>query len=114
LLADWTRTIEIDRLEKRWPGATVSVEVPITQSLANGQILSGRIDLLVESESGWILIDHKAGGQNSSQWQKLAAGYGGQLAAYGAAIEASTRRPVSESWLLLPMSGFALRVKTPA
>jgi ATP-dependent exoDNAse (exonuclease V) beta subunit len=101
-------------LAKRWPGAKVYVEVPITQSLANGQMLSGRIDLLVESESGWILIDHKAGGQNSAQWKKLAAGYGGQLAAYGAAIEASTRRPVSESWLLLPMSGFALSVKTPA
>jgi ATP-dependent exoDNAse (exonuclease V) beta subunit len=97
-------------LGKRWPGAKVYVEVPITQSLTNGQILSGRIDLLVESESGWILIDHKAGKQNSSQWQKLAAEYGGQLAAYGAAIEASTRRPVSESWLLLPISGFALKV----
>jgi ATP-dependent helicase/nuclease subunit A len=97
-------------LEERWPDAEPLVEIPITQGLENGQIMNGRIDLLLKTTTGWILIDHKSGAQNSTQWDKLAAGYGGQLAMYGAAIKAATAVAVAESWLVLPVAGVALRV----
>jgi ATP-dependent helicase/nuclease subunit A len=76
--------------------------------------MSGRIDLLLKTQSGWILIDYKSGAQNSSQWNILAATYGGQLAAYSAAIEAATSLPVLETWLVLPVAGAALKVQTEA
>jgi ATP-dependent exoDNAse (exonuclease V) beta subunit len=49
------------------------VEIPVSQLLSNGQIMIGRIDLLLKAENGWILIDYKSGAQNSSQWDILAA-----------------------------------------
>jgi ATP-dependent helicase/nuclease subunit A len=97
-------------LKARWPNAKATVEVPITRVLKNGQVLSGRIDLLLRTDDGWILFDHKSGAQNSSQWDNLAANYGGQLAAYSEAIEVVTGVPVKETWLVLPVAGVALRV----
>jgi ATP-dependent exoDNAse (exonuclease V) beta subunit len=82
--------------------------------LNNGQIINHRIDLLLKTKAGWILIDHKSGAQNSTQWDKLAAGYGGQLAAYGGAIGAATGVSVVESWLVLPIAGAALSVTPTA
>jgi ATP-dependent exoDNAse (exonuclease V) beta subunit len=101
-------------LKERWPDAQILVEVPVTQVLGSGQVMSGRVDLLLKTKSGWILIDYKSGAQNSSQWDILAATYGGQLAAYGTAIETATSVSVRETWLVLPIAGTALRVKTAA
>jgi ATP-dependent helicase/nuclease subunit A len=99
-------------LTTRWPKAPVVVEVPFTQTLAGGQLMNGRIDLLLKTDQGWILFDHKSGSQNSTQWAKLAASYGGQLAAYSDAIEQVTGIAVLETWLLMPVAGAALKVKT--
>jgi ATP-dependent exoDNAse (exonuclease V) beta subunit len=101
-------------LAARWPDAEPLVEIPIAQVLDNGQIINGRVDLLLKTNVGWILIDHKSGAQNSTQWDKLAAGYGGQLAMYGAAIKAATGVSVVENWLVLPVAGVALRVTPTA
>jgi ATP-dependent helicase/nuclease subunit A len=98
-------------LDERWPNAKAAVEVPITRVLKNGQVLSGRIDLLLKTDDGWILLDHKSGPQNRSQWDNLATDYGGQLAAYRAAIEAITGIPVKETWLVLPVAGAGLRIE---
>jgi ATP-dependent exoDNAse (exonuclease V) beta subunit len=99
-------------LQERWPDAAHFVEIPVTHVSGKGQLMSGRIDLLLKTQSGWILIDYKSGAQNSSQWNILAATYGGQLAAYSAAIEAATSVPVLETWLVLPVAGTALKVLT--
>ncbi len=82
--------------------------------LNNGQIINHRIDLLLKTKAGWILIDHKSGAQNSTQWDKLAASYGGQLAAYGSAIKAATGVSVVESWLVLPVARATLKVTPTA
>jgi ATP-dependent helicase/nuclease subunit A len=99
-------------LKARWPSAKALVEVPITQLLAGGQVMNARVDLLLKTDQGWILLDHKSGSQNSAQWATLAASHGGQLAAYSAAIEKVTGIRVLETWLVLPVAGAALKVKT--
>lgn len=99
-------------LKSRWPGAALFVEIPVTQTDADGRILAGRIDLLLATDQGWILIDHKAGRQNRSRLDHLALAYGAQLAAYRHAIEAATRTSVIESWLLLAVSGVGVRVES--
>lgn len=98
----------------RWPGAEMLVEVPISQVLMNGQVLGGRIDLLLRTKGGWVLLDHKSGSQGSAQWDSLAASYGGQLASYSAAVEAVTGIPVRETWLVMPVAGTALRIEKGA
>ena len=98
-------------LGERWPGASSSIEVPISHVLGNGQCISGRIDLLIRSPTGWILFDHKASAQGSAQWDALAEKHAGQLAAYGEAIEAVTGVPVTETWLVLPAAAAGLRIE---
>jgi ATP-dependent helicase/nuclease subunit A len=99
-----------DWLTARWLGATSWVEVPVSQSLANGQRLAGRIDLLLRTADGWVLLDHKSTSQSRQQAAELATQHGGQLAAYRDAIEAVTHLRVTETWLVLPVAGAAIRV----
>jgi ATP-dependent exoDNAse (exonuclease V) beta subunit len=101
-------------LKERWPDAKMLVEIPVSQLLGNGQFMSGRVDLLLKTENGWLLIDYKSGAQYSSHWDILAATYGGQLAAYSAAIEVATGVAVRETWLVLPVAGTALKVEIAA
>ncbi len=99
-----------DWLKARWPGAKPWVEVPVSRSLANGQRVAGRMDLLLRTTDGWVLLDHKSTSQSRQQAADLAARYSGQLAAYRETIEAVTQLPVKETWLVLPVAGVAIRV----
>jgi ATP-dependent helicase/nuclease subunit A len=99
-----------DWLVSRWPGAAPLVELPMTRRMANGQIVNGRSDLVLRTETGWILLDHKSTPQGSSQWEDVANAHAGQLMAYGEVLEAASGLPVLETWLVLPVAGAALRV----
>ena len=100
-----------DWLASRWPGAAPLVELPMTRRMANGQIVNGRSDLVLRTETGWILLDHKSTPQGSSQWEDVANAHAGQLMAYGEVLEAASGLPVLETWLVLPVAGAALRVR---
>jgi ATP-dependent exoDNAse (exonuclease V) beta subunit len=97
-------------IANRWPGATASAEYPVQEILDSGQILNGRIDLLLDTTDGWILIDHKSSQLSAAHWEQLANEYGAQLASYAHAIGAATSRNVTETWLLLPVAGGAVRL----
>jgi ATP-dependent exoDNAse (exonuclease V) beta subunit len=99
-----------DWLKVQWPGAMPWAEVPVSRSLANGQRVVGRIDLLLRTADGWVLLDHKSTSQSRLQAAELATQHGGQLAAYREAIEAVTHLPVQETWLVLPVAGAGIRV----
>jgi hypothetical protein len=102
-LHDWIRA--------RWPGAFLSAEYPVQSVLDSGQVLSGRLDLLLQTTDGWILIDHKSTQLAPDHWEQLASEYGAQLAAYANAIEKASGRPVLESWLFLPVAAGALKLE---
>ena len=89
----------------RWRDARAHAEIPVEALLDTGQILQGRIDLLLETSEGWVLIDHKSSQLGAEHWDELAVEHAGQLAAYAAAVERATQRPVVESWLFLPVAG---------
>ncbi len=105
---------QIDSLHQwigqRWPKFTAHAEYPVQSTLLNGQILNGRIDLLLDTPEGWILLDHKSNPQGSSTWDDLARKHAGQLDAYSDAIERSTGRSIVERWLFLPIAGGGIRV----
>ena len=86
-------------------------EVPVESRLANGQILTGRIDLLVDTREGGVLVDHKASAQPREKWPEVAAQYAGQLAAYAEAIERASGKKVIERWLFFPVAAGAVRVE---
>jgi ATP-dependent exoDNAse (exonuclease V) beta subunit len=99
-----------DWLNCRWPAAKPHAEIAVQSTLANGQVLNGRIDLLLDSMEGWVLIDHKSSQLAPEHWDQLANEYGAQMAAYAKAIEKASGKPVMEQWLYLPVSGGGVRL----
>ena len=47
-------------LQTLWPSSALHVEVPVESSRGDGSYLRGRMDLLVETNDGWILVDHNS------------------------------------------------------
>jgi ATP-dependent helicase/nuclease subunit A len=91
-------------LDKMFPGATYFKELPV-QMLKEGQIYSGTADLVLETEDGLILIDHKSfqGGENT--WEKKYIENYGQLLAYKEMLEKSFEKPVIKAFIHFPIAG---------
>ncbi|MCY3620327.1 MAG: UvrD-helicase domain-containing protein [Gammaproteobacteria bacterium] len=78
-------------LEDRFQVTSVQVEVPILHALDDGRVVRGFVDVLAETEKGWLVIDHKSSPQPPSKWPEEAMKYSGQLATYRAALIAAGR-----------------------
>jgi len=98
-------------INSRWPSARAYAEIPVQSVLPEGQVLNGRIDLLLDTDTGWVLIDHKSSPLASEHWGQLAQDHGAQLAAYAEAVTQATGRPVQECWLFLPVAGGGVAVE---
>jgi ATP-dependent exoDNAse (exonuclease V) beta subunit len=94
-----------------WDSPAAYAEIPVESVLETGQVINGRIDLLLEVEGGWVLLDHKSSAQGADQWDRVAQEYAGQLDAYKRALERATRKPVLESWLFFPVAAGAVRIE---
>jgi uncharacterized protein YjiS (DUF1127 family) len=86
-------------LGEQWPGAKLHIEYPIRMVNELGQRLNGSIDLLIETDHGWVVVDHKSTSTGEDQLPYVASQYGGQLAAYRQALEAVTDKPVLGQWI---------------
>ncbi len=101
-------------ISSRWPQCRRHAEIPVESVLPNGQVLRGRIDLLLDVGDGWVLLDHKSNPAPKGRWEQLAAEHGGQLAVYADAVGRVTGRPVMETWIVLPVAGAAIHVSAEA
>ena len=90
-------------LKNSYPNATVSCEVPITYHDDNGTLYQGFIDVLLETQDGFVIIDHKTGGAVDSA--AFAAGHVAQLRLYKKAVEEYTHKKVLELVIHLPLMG---------
>lgn len=106
---------QIGAMEKwiaaRWPYCRRHAEIPIESILPNGQIMHGRIDLLLEVSDGWVLLDHKANPAPRDKWDQIATEHSGQLFMYADALVRATGRSVKEAWIVLPVAAGAIQVK---
>ena len=89
----------------------VHVEYPIEYRLPNQQIASGWIDVLIETDAGYIIVDHKSNPMSQAEWEKNALKYSGQLALYKSAVEAITNKPVIGCWVHFAVTGGCLKVE---
>jgi len=80
-------------------------EYPIQYELETGQRIAGWIDLLLETDEGFILIDHKASPRAKSEWEKIALSYSGQLQAYANGVTKATGKPVFSKWIHFAVTG---------
>ena len=99
-------------LDTRFTPRRTLVEHPVEFVEDNGQVLRGWIDLLLETEAGWIVIDHKSSPRPRSEWAAEATGYSGQLAAYAGALRASGMA-CAGCWLHFPVGGGLVEVLLP-
>lgn len=97
-------------IESRWPGASWLREWPVFHRLPSGTVLRGVADLVLDTEEGLILLDHKSFPGNREQATARVGEYAGQLAAYAAALEAATTRRVCDTYVHLPVSGLVVPV----
>lgn len=102
-----------DRLNQHlgslWPAGRLVRETPIFARLGD-QLVSGRIDLLVEHKAGFAVIDHKSFPGSRDTWDARAVSYGPQLGLYAEALEVAAGRPCDALYVHMPIVGALLRV----
>lgn len=96
-------------LVTRWPGARWRCEVPV-QGRLGLQRASGRIDLLVDAGTGWVILDHKAFPGPHERWGERALEHAPQLALYARLVAEASGRPVLGCFIHMPVVGRLLEV----
>lgn len=85
-------------------------ECPVTARM-NSQRLRGFIDVLLETEEGFHIIDHKTFPGPTEQWATKALSYLAQLQAYKFAIEQATAKTVHRLLIHMPIIGKVLELR---
>ena len=93
-----------------WPGSEVCAEYPVSATLDNGQRVVGRIDLLIRTTAGLVVMDHKLAGNTAGTLEEIVATWAPELALYATAITRVSGKPPVGIWLNLPLEGSAVRV----
>ncbi|MFW5989358.1 MAG: PD-(D/E)XK nuclease family protein, partial [Desulfosudaceae bacterium] len=96
-------------INRHYPQAVWKRELPICHRLDNGTLVSGFIDLLVETEQEQIIIDHKAFPGSQAEIKKRSEEYFGQLAAYAACLQEINAKPVVKI-LHYPVAGYVSKI----
>lgn len=96
-------------LTTRFAPTKLLVEHPVELVEEDGQVMHGWIDLLLETNAGWVVIDHKASPRPRSEWSAEVVAYSGQLAAYSRALRASGLKCVG-TWVHFAVGGGLVEV----
>ena len=98
----------------RWPDALWHREIPIERTIASEQgerRVSGVLDLLLETPTAYVIIDHKTfPAKAASAWRAKCAGFIPQLAAYAILLDAVGKKKVAAAWVHLPVGGGMVEV----
>lgn len=96
-------------IRRRFAGARLRREAPVSARLG-GQLVRGRVDLLVEHEHGIAIIDHKSFPGARDSWDERAIAYGSQLELYAQAVGRARPSSTCELYVHLPLVGSLLRI----
>jgi ATP-dependent helicase/nuclease subunit A len=95
---------------ERWPRARWRREVPIFGCLNNQQV-SGRIDLLIETDEGCVILDHKTFPGAPDTWAEKALSFAPQIALYRRIVADAVARPILASFIHMPVVGMLIRIE---
>lgn len=98
-------------VEARFKPQQTMVEVPFHYHNELGQLVTGFIDLLLETAEGWVIIDHKTFPGPSSEWKAKAQSYSGQVQHYVEALIANDRK-IASAWVHLATGGGMVRLRS--
>ena len=85
-------------------------EIPFRLTTEENQVLNGIIDLALETEEGWILIDHKTYDGLDFEKKIKDEGYLSQVAYYQLALAELSKKPVLKTFLHFPMSANVVEI----
>ena len=97
-------------LDERFAPSRIEVEMPIHHELGDGRAVRGLVDLLAETEQGWLVVDHKSSPQRKSTWRDEALKHSGQLDAYRNALQAAGRE-VAACYIHFAVTGGMVEVR---
>lgn len=97
-------------ISANWPAATWHREWPVMMRLEIGTVLRGVSDLVLETDDGFVVIDHKSFPGSREQAVEKASGFAGQINAYADAVAAATGKPVLARFIHMPVTGLVLPV----
>ena len=100
-------------IDKNWPDALWHREYPVALQQDDGMIVSGFIDLLLETPKGFVVIDHKSFPGSADASRSKAIKFTGQLSVYAEAVGKATGKEVTELYIHLPVGGMVLQIKKP-
>jgi len=98
-------------VEKRWPGAKWRNEWSLLWRHGGGSAMFGRADLILETDDGVVIIDHKCFPGDQDTAVEVAVSHVAQLDAYAGAVTAATSKRLLGTFIHLPVSGIAVEVK---
>jgi ATP-dependent helicase/nuclease subunit A len=93
-----------ERLLAEFQPKSALVEVPFKYTNASGQRLAGFIDLLLETDRGWVIIDHKSFPGPREAWPAKTLSFSGQIASYQSAL-AATGYQLASAWVHFAVGG---------
>lgn len=97
-------------INSTFPESKMHAELPFTQHLDNGGIRQGEMDLVLDTATGWYIIDHKSNPQPSTNWVDIALQYSGQLLAYKNTLEALSNKKVLGTFIHFTIGGGLVEV----
>ena len=78
--------------------------------MPNGSEMVGYADLVIMTDDGFALVDHKCLNSSAEEATKTAAGFGGQLGAYARTITAATGKKCFGCFLHAVLQGLIVAV----
>lgn len=96
-------------VNRQYPEAAWNREYPLQLRNSEGSVISGFIDLLLETPDHLVIIDHKAFPGSRQEAQEKSKEYFGQLGAYAQCIRALHSKPVM-TYLHFPILGDMVKV----
>ena len=98
-------------VNKKWPDAIWLKEYPVSLRQGNSMIVSGYIDVLLQIENVFVIIDHKSFPGSKEEAMKKAANFAGQVGFYADAVQAATGNSVVGCFIHLPVTGNIVEIE---
>jgi ATP-dependent exoDNAse (exonuclease V) beta subunit len=100
-----------DWIESRFGAARIHREWPVSYQLPAGPLISGTADLIIRTNDGTHVVDHKTFPGSVEQALDRVVAYSGQLDAYARALTEALHEPLISTWIHLPVPGVVIEMK---
>jgi ATP-dependent exoDNAse (exonuclease V) beta subunit len=84
----------------------------VQNNLIAAAIDKGWLDVLINTNDGWVILDHKFTNKKNYKFDLEAIRYSGQLLAYKEAVEATMEGEVKKTGIHLPFTGEILSISS--